>query len=233
MGLLTRLRQRLSRPAPAPAPTLGARWTPAMEREWEDLPEQVDASLKKVGSAIVSTWEVGAAGLGRALRGQPADRALIERYSDALVPLLTPYQDLHKGSASAMRAAREAAARASDPRAAAAPLLDLLDPLPRRAAEGLVKTVDYLDPLIARAADPAALRAAMLSAGPALQQSAARHHAALGAALARLPDAPDLLTGLCSPFEDWQAAVGRDVEVTLDPICRMLAAEMQRSVRQA
>ncbi len=235
MGLLSRIRQRLSRRGQddqqgartGHRPGIGARWTPAMEKEWEELPEQVDASLKKVGSAIVGSWEVGAAELARVLVGHPQDRAWIERYSDALVPGLAPWQDLHKGCSAAMAQALADAKRSGDLLAVQPPLLELIRTLPRRADEGFLKTVAYLEPMIAGTADPAALRAFLQTGGPELRQSAEQNMEVLRAGLARLPEAPTLFDGVCTPFDDWQAAMCRDVEIRLDRLYRRLVADIK------
>ena len=229
MGLLSRIRRRLSGRGQDEQQRsgIGARWTPAMEKEWEDLPEQIDASLKKVGSAIVGSWEVGAAELACVLVGHPEDRAWIERYSDALVPGLAPWQDLHKGCSAAMAQALAEAKRSGDLLSVQPPLLELIGTLPRRADEGFLKTIAYLEPMIASTAAPASLRAFLQTGGPELRQSAERNMEILRTGLARMPEAPTLFDGVCTPFDDWQAAMCRDVEISLDRIYRRLVADIK------
>ena len=148
MGLLTRLKNRLRPPSTS---TLGDRFTPTLEEAWNELEEQVDAEFKKAGSSVVGAWEVGAAELGRVLVGHADDRGLVERYSDALVPTLQPFQDLHKGIGTAFRAGLAAGRASGRLESATAPLAALMVGLDERAGEGWAKTTRHLQPLFALA----------------------------------------------------------------------------------
>lgn len=227
MGLLSRIRHRIDRRLHPTPSGVGTVLTPALEKEWDELPEQVDAYLKKVGSAVVSSWEVGAAELGRVVLRFPENQKLIDRYSDALVPTLAPYQDLHKRCSSQMAAARNVAKKQGIP-AAVPEMLELFRGLGPKAAEGWVKTVEYLEPLITLCQDPVKTRAEMLRLGPELSESAVRSEAALKAQLVALPAAPTLYDGVCDAFETYQLAISRDLEIGLDRVARALVTGLKR-----
>lgn len=219
MGLLTRLRNRL-RPPPA---AVGPRFTPAHVEAWDELEEQVDAELKKAGASIVGAWEVGAAELGRAVIAWPDDRATVERFSDALVPTLQPFQDLHKGLGSAMAAGKKAGLATGAWSDATAPLVALLAGLDARADDGWTRTTKHLEPLFARCPDPEGARARFSAGGRPLRQACVEADVIWRARLAALPDAPDLWHGLTGAAEAWQLAVTRGLEITIDRHAKGLA----------
>lgn len=215
MGLRTRLRELLEgRPAAKKGP-IGARPTPAMEEEWKELPEQVDGALKKVGSAVVSTWEVGASELARGLVGRSDERTLIERFSDGLVPTLSPFQDLHKGCNSTMDKAWAAARTSGDLRSITPVLMGLVTGAGDRAQVGWAKTADYLGPVFALSADPAGEKARFLEGGAALRDACVARESLLRDGLDRVPHASSLTVGVTEAFDAWQEALVRDVEITV------------------
>lgn len=223
MGLLSRVKNRLL--PGKPTARLGAAFTRAHAEEWADLVEQVDNYTQKTGAAIVQSWEVGAAELARAIRGRADEKALIERYSDALVPTLSPFQDLHKQTSSVMAAGLAAGQTAGQTTAATAALNPLVAGLGARAAAGWVKTVDYLEPVLAASADPAATRAALLAHGPRLSAGCDAAGAVLAAELARAPERATLWAAVTDPFDAWQARLVRELEITLTDATRTLVRD--------
>ncbi len=232
MGLRQRFRDFLegrptSRNSTQRAP-IGVHPTAAMEEEWKELPEQVDGALKKLGSAVVSTWEVGASELARGLVGRADEKTLIDRYSDSLVPTLAPFQDLHKGCSSAMEQAWRAARQADDLRALTPPLVGLLAQLGDRATAGWAKTTEYLAPVFALAPDPAAERDRFLKAGAVLGQACVAREALLRTQLEKLPDASSLSVGINDAFDVWQEAMVRDIEMGVHAAVMPLATAIRR-----
>lgn len=225
MGLLTRLKNRL-RPT-ATTTTLGDRFTPALEEPWNELEEQIDAELKKAGSAVVGAWEVGAAELGRVLVGHADDRALVERYSDALVPTLQPFQDLHKGIGTAMRAGLAAGRASGRLDAATAPLAALMVSLDERVGEGWVKTTHHLRPIFALAARPDEVETRFLAGERALRQGCVDADTVWRARLAALPTAPGLWEGMTGAAEAWQLSVTRSLEIALVAQTRVLVGGLK------
>ncbi|MDP2316071.1 MAG: hypothetical protein Q8P41_24450 [Pseudomonadota bacterium] len=227
MGLLSRLRTRL-RGSSAPS-AIGPRFTPAMAEVWVELEEQVDGELKKAGSSIVGSWEVGAAELGRAIVGLDDDRVLVERYSDALVPTLQPFQDLHKGIAAAMQAGLRAGTSAGSLAAATAPLARLMEGLDDKAAEGWAKTTLHLEPLIQRCARPDDARDRFAAGGRVLRQACADADLVWRARLDTLPEAPGLWEGLTGAAEAWQLSITRALELGVDRQVKGLVAGMREA----
>lgn len=230
MGLLNRLRQRIDRRLYPPAPQKGPIWTEQMEKDWEDLPEQVDAAVKKLGSAAVGTWEVGAADLGRVLIGQPNEKTLMDRYSDGLVPTLDPYQELHRRSAAQMQRAL-VAARAGGLPALEPEFTGILEGLSGRVDEGWDKTVTWLAPLVALTANPGELDRELRTRGGQLRESAQVNEQRLRERLRALSPEQNIYESLCDIWEDYQQGMCRDIEVILDSATQMLVGALREKLR--
>lgn len=233
-GLLSRVKNRLSRlagsGAPARAQGIGPEFPASYEEDWNELVEQVDNYTQKVGAAVVQTWEVGAAELGRVVRGHAKDKEFIERYSDALVPTLTPFQDLHKKCSGAMSQGFGAGVAANRLSAATVPLVGLVDGLGPRAFEGWGKTAAYLDPVFALAKDPEAAKDRFLATGPELVRACANAQEVLRKALDGAADQPRLWTGVCDAYDAWQLALVRDIEITMTRAARDLVADLREGL---
>lgn len=229
LGLLSRIRARLSGGRARAA--LGPAFRPDLEDEWNELGEQVDAELKKIGASVVGAWEVGAAELGRVVVGRPDDKALIERFSDALVPTLQPFQDLHKHCSTAMNEGLRAGRRDATLAAATAPLSKLAEGLGDRAAEGWARTTKHLEPLFTAAADPARARARFAEGGDAVRRACAGAETVWNARLAALPEAPTLWAGLTGAAEAWQLALTRELEIAIDGYAKGLVADVRGDQR--
>lgn len=222
-GLLSRLRGR----GVGPSPGVGLRFLPAMEEEWKELEEQVDAHAKRPGTALVSSWEVAASELARATLGRDDEKLLIDRFSDGLVPALTPFQDVHKGVPSAIREGLEAGRREGSMAAATRPLVMLVNGLDAKVGPGWAKTVDYLEPLYAIAPRPEAARAAMAPVGGRFAQGCRDAETVLRERLAQLPRAANLWDGVLDPFEAWQLTLGREIEMSVYEATRGMVAAIR------
>jgi hypothetical protein len=198
-----------------------------MEEEWNELVEQVDAEFKKVGAALVGSWEVGAAELGRVIVGDPDDARLVERFSDALVPTQQPFTNLHKGCSAAMQRGLRAGLSAGRIDVAVAPLQQLVDALGPEVDAGWPKTRAYLDPIVSRCKDPKGAAARFDAGGPALGAAAVEASGVLRARLAALPQAPTLYVGLTDAVEAWQQALGRSVEMIVVGRAKDLVREVR------
>ena len=222
-GLLSRLRNRASG---APK-VVGMRFAPSMEDDWKELEEQVDAHAKRPGTALVASWEVAASELARCTLGRDDEKTLIDRFSDGLVPALTPFQDIHKGVPSALREGLEAGKRDESMASATRPLVMLVNGLDARVPVGWAKTVEYLDPVYALARDPAAARAAMAPVGDRLAIACRDAEAILRDRLSRLPQAELLWDGVLDPFDAWQLALSREIELGVYAATRGMVAALR------
>jgi len=211
--LVSRMRTRLFGGA-AEAP-VGQAWSASLAQEWEELSEGVDGALKRPGTAAVSTWEVCAADLARVVIGEPGEKALLERFSDALVPTLDALQAPHKALPGALAEGKKAGEAAGTLAAATRPLVLLPHGLDVAIPEGWAKTVAFLEPIVVAAADPAAARAALAAAGPKLAAGAREAEASLRDTLSRLPQATELEEGVVEPFDGWAQTLGRAIEIEL------------------
>ncbi len=225
MGLYSRLKNRLLRSRTQP--TIGAGFPGSYQEEWNELVEQVDNYGQKIGAAVVQSWEVGAAELGRTLHGKPGEKVLIERYSDALVPTLTPFQDLHKKTPAAMKLGFDRGVASGQISAASKALLTLVDGLGPAAMEGWAKGVAYLEPVLAECSDPEGARRAMLAHGSALQAACQAAETVLIAELALAPERASLWVAVTEPFDRWQLKLVRELEIALTRATRELAANVK------
>ena len=176
---------------------------------------------------MVASWEVAASELARVTIGLEGEKAIIERFSDALVPALTPFQDLHKAVPSALREGLEAGRREGSLAAATRPLVMLVHGVDARVPPGWTKTLDYLGPVFAIGRDPAAARAAMEPAGPRIAEACRLAELALREHLSRLPQAASLTEGTVEPFEAWQLAVCREIEMATYAATRGMIKEIR------
>ncbi len=231
LGLLSRVKNRLSRLAGAGGQARGAGIGPSFpasyEEDWNELVEQVDNYTQKVGAAVVQTWEVGAAEVGRVVRGHEKDKEFVERFSDALVPTLSPFQDLHKKCSGAMSQGFAAGVQANALAAATNPLVGLVDGLGDRAFEGWGKTAAYLEPLFALCADPEASKDRFLASGPEIARACAASQAVLRKSLDGAASQPKLWVGVCDSYDAWQLALVRDIEITVTRATKDLAADIR------
>jgi hypothetical protein len=233
-GLLSRVKNRLSRIAGGGAVAKGAGIGPgfgiAYEEDWNELVEQVDNYTQKVGAAVVQTWEVGAAEMGNAVRGLKEDKAMIERFSDALVPTLTPFQDLHKKCSGAMQQGFGAGVSGNSMAAATRPLVGLVDGLGDRAFEGWTKTATYLEPMFALCRNPEESRDRFLAFGPELAAGCAKAQAVLQQNLDGVPNQPRLWGGICDSFDAWQLALTRELEISMTRAAKELVKDVREGV---
>jgi hypothetical protein len=210
---------------------VGEAWSPTMDEEWEELVEQVDGFTKRVGSSVVGSWEVAAAELARVLIGRPDEKVLIERFSDGLVPALTPFQDLHKNANTAMSDGKRAGNADRTLAAATRPLVMLVHGLDANAVSGWRKTVSYLEPVYEAAPNPAAVataRAAMAGAEAAIVKGCRDSEVILREQLSQLPRAESLWDGVCEPFDAWQLALTRELEIGLHVATRGMIAALRQ-----
>ena len=225
LGILTRVKNRLI--GKKPVSGIGPLFARSYEEDWNELVEQVDNYTQKTGAAVVQTWEVGAAELGRALHGRPDAKQLIERYSDALVPTLTPFQDLHKKNSAVMKAGFDRGASTGQLSAATEALLVLVNGLDSGAVDGWTKTVEYLEPVVQICAAPDTARPALLAHGPGIRAACDSARAVLAAELARGPERPTLWVAVTEPFDRWQLKLVRELEITLTQATRELSKHVR------
>jgi hypothetical protein len=210
-GWLDRVRARLQGAQRSAA--VGAEWSGAVAEVWPELQDQVDAHLRRPGTAAVSTWEVAASELARRLIGEEDERRLIDRFSDGLVPTLDALQAPHKALPSALAEGERAGSAARTLAAATRPLVLLPHGLDASLEAGWAKTVAWMDPLLVASPRPDEARAALAAAGPRLAACAREAETTLRAELARLPQAKSPMAGIVDPFERWGDVLCRGIEV--------------------
>jgi len=187
-----------------------------------------EAAFQFVGSALVSTWEVGLTELARALTGKlPEDerRKLVERVSDGLVPVQQPLQTAGHGFGQAVKDGVNAGLTTGQLQDATVPLCRLLDPLGAKVDEGWGNVTEYLEPVFAVLPDSDGVMAGFAEGGPALGAALETHATRFTTAMAALPDSADLRAAMAGALRDWQRDVCRDIEqIVFDRMGLMAAA---------
>ncbi len=221
-GWLSRVRARLHR-AEAPA-FVGQAWCEEVAEVWPELEDQIDAHLRRPGTAAVSTWEVASSELARRLIGELDERQLIDRFSDGLVPTLDALQGPHKGLPGALAEGRRAGEAAGSLSSATRPLVLLPHGLDAELEAGWAKTVAWMAPVLIGSPRPAEALAALGAAGPKLGAAAREAEAVLRTELARLPQSPKAGPGLIDPFERWGDVLCRGIEMEMFTAARAFIA---------
>ncbi len=211
-GLARRVLDRIGGPREA-----GAGFTQGSERAFAALDDNAESAFSALGAAVVSSWEVLLADLGRALQHLPAEPRgrLVERVSDALVPTAAPLQHGERPFRAAVQSGVKAALRSGRLEDATEPLCAHLETLGEPVAAGWAKTVAFLQPVYEALPEPDALRGALAFTGGELRgvfdQEAARFRARMEA----LPRASALEPALNQALDAWKQGVVRGIEVAL------------------
>lgn len=222
-GWLERVRARLQG-APRAA-FVGSEWSAAVAEVWPELQDQIDAHLRRPGTAAVSTWEVASSELARRLIGEAEERRLIDRFSDGLVPTLDALQGPHKALPAALAEGKRAGESARSLAAATRPLVLLPHGLDAELEAGWAKTVAWMEPVLVASPQPDAARFALAAAGARLAEAAREAEGTLRAELARLPQARAAGPGLIDPFERWGDVLCRAIEVEVFTAARGFIAQ--------
>lgn len=182
------------------------------------LDGNAEGVFSSVGAAVVSSWEVLLADVGRALGRTMTDTeraAAVTRMSDALVPTLSPLQHLDRPFRAAASAGVNTALRTGVLAHATDPLVASLDGLAEPVAAGWAKTVSYLGPLCEQLPEPPALRGALAFTGGELRALFEGQARTFAGAMTALSTAPALEPPLLAAMEAWKQGVVRGVEVAI------------------
>ncbi|MED5369592.1 MAG: hypothetical protein VX899_01135 [Myxococcota bacterium] len=217
-----RILDRLRKLSGAPEAAGGA-WTPRLQELWPELEPQAGGQGELLAAAVTATWEVGLADLGRALRAKHPDhaKAVVERTSDALVPLLTPVQALSTELEACIRQGGTQAQQSGQLLDAAAPTVALLRDIGPRLHQGWTQLVDYLELPVGESA-----RSGLHAIGPLLEQEADALAVAFHRDCARLPqeELPEL--ALMGALDTWRRAQARSLEMNLYQARTLLLAAL-------
>ncbi len=184
----------------------------------EDWGEVVEQALRLVGAGLVQSWEVNLAELRPllALRrtGDTLD-ADLERWSDALVPLETPFRDLINAAPQVMKRGREEAIAARSLSSASRELLERIEDLPGLAERGWSRSLAHLDPILAELVDPESVRERVAAEGSELRRLLEQTAATLRADLSGVESAPSLSSALFDAIDTWKDATTRALEFAI------------------
>lgn len=206
--LARRVRDRLD------GPVVGERFPANGAAAFAALDASAEGVFSSVGAAVVSSWEVLLADVGRAL--PPDQRAkAVARISDALVPTLSPLQHLDRPFREQNSAGVKVALRSGRLVDATDPLATWFEGLGAPVAAGWAKTVGYLGPICELFEEPEALRGSLAFTGSALRGVFDEQARVFAEAMAALPTAPSLEPALMSALDGWKTRVVRGVEMTI------------------
>jgi hypothetical protein len=194
---------------------------------WPELQEQIDAHLRRPGTAVVATWEVATSELARRLIGELEERRWIDRFSDGRVPTLDALQGPHNALPDALVHGRRDGEAIGTLAAATRPLVLLPHGVDAALEEGWGRTVRWMQPLVETSPRPEEANAVLVAAGPRLAAAAREAEAVLRAELALLPQATSPLEGLVDPFERWADVLCRGIEVEIFTAARAFVAAVR------
>lgn len=218
MSLRGRLKARLRgivAQTPA-APRAERAFDPRTAAIWAEQAESYAHAWQAIGASVTASWEVAAAELNRGLRGDPDRTALVERFSDALVPTIEPLREADHAAHRVFSTAIAGATAAGRLDAAFPPLVAPTRAIGAAVDAGWGRTVDWLAPVIAaRAVDPAGVDR-LVGIGARLRMGFDARGAAFERALATVARADDVERAFTDALEGWQHGTARDVEIALD-----------------
>jgi hypothetical protein len=196
-----------------------------------ELREQYALAFQTLASSTVSSWEVAAAELNRAAKGPHGAEAagkLVERFSDALVPVLTPLQATERATQAIWKDSTRAASASGRIEDAVAPLVGQVRALGAEVASAWPKTTEYLEPLLVEIRIQTAGRERLAAVGPALQAALDSRGAEFCVVLGRLSQAKDLEGAFLDAVETYRHAAAQDLEVALDGVRSVLVEAARR-----
>lgn len=232
MGLLSRVKGRMKRAlggAPPPEKP-AAPFDAATAEMWKELREQYALGYQTMGAAVVASWEVTAAEIHAAGRRRSAERApeWVTRFSDALVPTLSPIQAADRACDKVWKQSTRAAT-ASGKLADAMPALSAhARDLGAAVQAGWPGTADWIEPVVVGLGVEEAGRARLAAVGAALRAAIDGRAADLTRALEAVPLADDVESAFLDAIEAWRHGTAQDLEVALDQVRAVLAPREAR-----
>ena len=222
MGILRNIAKRAAGrvigQAKGPGSGSGTGFGKEQDAAFAQLDHEADGAFQLVGAALVGTWEVAITDVGRALDGK-IDEAkrmeMVERFSDALVPVQQPLQASGHEVRAAIKDGVKHGLESGKLMDACSPMAHALTTIGAPFAEGWAKTTDYLGPIFEVLPDADAAQAEFLTAGPELAAAFDAHAAAFWTELQGLPSQPDLRRALCDALDTWRDAMVRSLETII------------------
>jgi hypothetical protein len=188
---------------------------PSLRRELEDWNSVAEQALKLVGAGLVQSWEVNLAEVRPilvAVNGAEQATEMVNRWSDALVPLETPFQAIIR---SCPRLLAKGLAEAEES-GLLAPLtdtfLDRIEKLGPLTSDGWARALNHVGPILDTLNDPAAIKTRISLEGPKLGRDLARSHQELRQAIDQAGHSDRVGTALFHAIDIWKDAVIRSFE---------------------
>ena len=130
-----------------------------------------EQGLKLVGASLVQSWEVTLAELRPTLvrfNGQEAGGEMVNRWSDALVPIETPYQALIRNCPALLTQGLAQAEATGKLAPLTEVLLTRIEELGPLTAEGWLRTLGHVDPILDTLPNAGAIKNRIQAEGPRL-----------------------------------------------------------------
>lgn len=224
MGLRSRLKNRLSglfsRP---PAKGSAVVFDRATAEIWQDLREQYAHGWQSLAAAVVASWEVAAAELNAALRHtNPRAPEFVTRFSDGLVPTLTPFQAAERGAERSWNDGTRQAIASGQLTDALPPLIDATRRIGSEVETAWPATVAFLEPVLVAVNLSSERRQQLIGVGADLRDRLDKRAYAFAEALKPLATAPDVEGVFLDALGDWRQGAAQDLEVGLDRVRALL-----------
>ena len=188
---------------------------PDLHKPLEDWTAIAEQALKLVGAGMVQSWEVTLAELRPILARHNGDETAadqVNRWSDALVPLETPFQTIIRGCPAIL----SKGLRACEERGQLAPLtaefLHRIDGLGPLTADGWARALEHVGPILDTLPEPQAARDRIAQEGPKLGRQLADASAQFHADVAQAGQGDRVGTDLFHAIDTWKDAVIRALE---------------------
>lgn len=207
---LRRLRNRLRGPRRDPEA-----FHPALRKELEDWNSVAEQALKLVGAGLVQSWEVTLAELRPilvAVNGAEAGGEMINRWSDALVPLETPFQTIIRSTPGVLSKGLAKAEQTGKLVSLTEEFLSRIDGLGPITADGWARSLNHVGPILDTLDDPDAIKARIGAEAPKLAREFADANSALRDAISRAGHADRVGRALFDAIDTWKDAVVRAME---------------------
>jgi len=226
-GPLRRLRDRLRGDRRDP----GA-YRPDLHKELEDWTEVAEQGLKLVGAGMVQAWEVNLAEVRPILvahNGEAVATEQTNRWSDALVPLETPFQHIIRGCPAVLGKGLDQARSTGQLAPLTDELLHRIDGLGPLTADGWGRALNHIGPILDTLPNPDAIKERIADEGPKLGRELAAASLQLRESVDRAGATDRVGHALFEAIDTWKDAVIRSMEFAVAAQLEAVEAAQKRT----
>lgn len=188
---------------------------PDLHKELEEWTEVAEQGLKLVGAGMVQAWEVQLAEVRSILvkhNGETVATEQTNRWSDALVPLETPFQHIIRGCPAVLGKGLAKAESSGQLAPLTDELLHRIDGLGPLTADGWGRALNHIGPILDTLPNADAIKSRIAEEGPKLGRELAAANVQLREDVGRAGESDRVGHGLFEAIDTWKDAVIRCME---------------------